>query len=142
MRTGDAAWSVLVPLAKHPGGQDKRERTDEPGDHALRNRPDVADRPTAAVVGVLRVLEVARDRVDLVLRECLLAERRHQVRADAHRFGNVDRCRVAYPRHARAREDPALAGDLMTARAVFRERLAPAREVAALRVDGRNGRST
>src|SRR5436190_23807079 len=37
----------------------ERGRADQPGDDPFRDRPDVSERPAAAVVGVLRVLDVA-----------------------------------------------------------------------------------
>src|SRR5437762_899302 len=47
----------------------ERGRAEEPGDDPLRNRADVAERPPAAVVRVLRVLDVADDRVELAIRD-------------------------------------------------------------------------
>ena len=49
----------------HDAERDEHARRDEPRDEPFGDRPDVAERPAAAVVRMLRVLDVADDRVEL-----------------------------------------------------------------------------
>src|SRR4029077_15765156 len=59
------ALPTAEPLPEHEADADERGRRQEPRDKPLRHGADVPDRPAAAVVGVLRVLDVAHDRVHL-----------------------------------------------------------------------------
>src|SRR5919204_5362489 len=49
---------TLQPLADHDADRNEHRRPDQPRDKPLRNRPEVADRPAAAIVRVLRVFDV------------------------------------------------------------------------------------
>src|SRR5579884_1957216 len=60
------------PLADHHADRDERERRDEPRDQALGHGAEMTDRPAAAVVRVLRVLDVPDDRVELPVGDLLL----------------------------------------------------------------------
>src|SRR2546421_12737858 len=61
--------SFALPTPEPPPDQDaagdERRHSQEPGHEALRDRAEVTDRPAAAVVRALRVLDVADDRVHL-----------------------------------------------------------------------------
>src|SRR4051794_35197814 len=71
---------MAEPLPDRHAGEDEDGRCEEPGDEALRHGSEVPERPAAAVVRVLRVLDVGDDRVELVRRERLLREARHHIR--------------------------------------------------------------
>src|SRR3954464_14483278 len=84
----------MQPLPDDETDSEQRGAGDEPRDEAFGNRPDIPERPAAAVVGMLRVLDVADDRVELAVADRLRRERRHHVRADADGFGDLRRGRV------------------------------------------------
>src|SRR4051794_15606343 len=73
-RASPDAPSLGVALPDQARGEDQREQPEEPGDHALRDRAEVADRPAAAVVRRARVLHVLDERVELLLVQRRLAE--------------------------------------------------------------------
>src|SRR3954451_16534342 len=56
---------AMQPLSDHEAHAEQRGAGDEPRDEAFGNRPDVPERPAAAVVGMLRVFDVADDRIEL-----------------------------------------------------------------------------
>src|SRR4029079_5811656 len=95
------ALPTLQPLSDYHADGDERRHPDEPGDEALRNRADVADRPAAAVIRVLRVLDVADDRVELAIGDVLLREGRHHVGADPDGLCDLRRRRVLERRRER-----------------------------------------
>src|SRR5437762_154842 len=69
-----ASASRADPLPDHAAGRDQQDDGDEPGDEPFGHRPHMAERPAAAIVGVLGVLHVADDRVELVVADLLLGE--------------------------------------------------------------------
>src|SRR4051794_6626025 len=79
------------PLPDDDAEEHERLRCDEPGHKPLGDRADVPERPPAAVVGVLRVVDVRDDRVQLRVADRLLRERRHHVRPDSHRLSDLHR---------------------------------------------------
>ena len=105
-----------------------RNQVTRPSGHGA----EVAERPAAAVVRVLRVLDVGDDRVELARREiCLLENRGITYGPDAHRLGDLHA--ASRPRAAagsRAGDVPALGDDLVAARAVLGEHLLAAAEVS------------
>src|SRR3954451_2185028 len=70
---------MLEPLSDHDADCDEGGHRDEPGDETLRDGTEVPDRPAAPVVGVLCVLHVGDDRVELPIADRLLREARHDV---------------------------------------------------------------
>src|SRR5579884_1766541 len=82
------ALLTAKPLADDDAEADERDHAEEPGDEALRHRTDVAERPAAAVVDVLRVQDVGDDRVQLRVADRLLREGRHDVRPDPDGLGD------------------------------------------------------
>src|SRR4051794_39305020 len=73
-RSASLALAMLQPLPDDEAGADEDDARDEPGDEPFGDRADVAEGPAAAVVRMLRVLDVADDRVELVLGDRLLRE--------------------------------------------------------------------
>src|SRR5213595_2168524 len=86
-----ASASRADPLSDHSAGCNEQNDRDEPGDEALRHRADVTERPATAIVGMLRVLDVADDRVEVTVADLPRGEVRHQVRAYAYSLGDLDR---------------------------------------------------
>src|SRR3954451_15895513 len=62
-RARSASASRLDPLSDHGAGRDQQDDPDEPGDETFRHRADVSERPAAAIVRMLRVEDIADDRV-------------------------------------------------------------------------------
>src|SRR5439155_19710148 len=105
------------------------------------DRPDVAERPAALVGRMLRVLDVADDRIDVGVAQLPLREARHQIWTDSHGLGDLHRAGVLERRNERTGYVPALGVDLVTAAAVLREQLESIRDVAALRMRRRDRRT-
>src|SRR5256885_3389400 len=125
-----AAFALLTlqPLPDHDADGDEGRHPEEPGDEPLRNGAQMADRPTAPVVRVLRVLDVADDRVELRIRERLLREPRRHVRADADGLGDLRRGRVLERRGQRSRHAAPPAAALVGAGAGGRGEVVAPRE--------------
>src|SRR3954467_2705182 len=60
------ALLMAQPLSEQDADRDERRGRQEPGHEPFRHRPEMADRPAAAVVRVLRPLDVADNRVHLL----------------------------------------------------------------------------
>src|SRR5581483_3040571 len=99
---------TLEPLPYDDADRNEESGRQEPRDETLGHRADVADRPAAAVVGMLDPVDVADDRVELPVRDRLRRELRHDVRADAHRLGDLHVGRILERRRQRAGDDAAL----------------------------------
>src|SRR5205807_987138 len=76
------ALATAQPLPKQHAERDEHAHAEEPRHETLRNRPDVTERPAAAVVGALRPFDVSDDRVKLAVRDRLRREGRHHVGTD------------------------------------------------------------
>src|SRR3954454_15450516 len=76
------ALAMLQPLPDHEAEADQHRPGEEPRDEPLGDRADVAERPAAAVVRMLRVEDLAYDRVGLRVALVPLRESGHHVRAD------------------------------------------------------------
>ena len=104
------------------GDEQQRRAGEQPRDQAFRDRADVADPPAAAVGRVLRDLgDVAGDRVHVVVVE---AGARRSAASGTARRGSPRRSargRVGQRRGDEPGGDPALADDLMAARAAVGE---------------------
>src|SRR5437762_1777583 len=131
------ALPTREPLPDHDADADERARPQEPGHEPFRHRPDAADRPAAAVVRMLGVLDVADERVDLVPREVLFREARHHVRPDPYRLGDLPGRRVVERRRDRTGQVAARGDDLVAPGAVVGEQLLALREAALLGMRGR-----
>src|SRR5579862_502865 len=136
-----SALRMLQLLPYRHAQPDEHDHGDEPRHEPLRHGADLADPPAAAVVGVLRPVDIADDRVELPVADRPLRETRHDVRPDADRLCDLDVGRVLERRWERSRHDAPLRDDLMAAGAVFREELKSLRQVPLLRVRRRDGRA-
>src|SRR5437899_923869 len=92
LRPGSAMLTHRLP---YPSREDQQcPEPDDPCDRPLRNRTDPSELRAAAVLPCTDVQQESDDRVDLLIRERLLAEHRHRSRAGTHRFGDLGRRRV------------------------------------------------
>src|SRR3954453_12201969 len=112
---------TLEPLADDHADDDQRGRRDEPGDEPFWNRAEVADRPAAAVVRVLRVLDVGDYRVQIPVRQRFRREARHYVRADPDGLRDLGRSRILQRRRDGVHHVTALGNDLVATGAAIRE---------------------
>src|SRR5947209_7884236 len=126
------ALPMAKPLSHDGADRDEERGGEEPRHEALGHRADVADRPTAVIVRMLRPVDVADDRVELPVRDRLRRELRHDVRADADRLRDLHVRRALERRRKRSRDDAALRDYLVTARAVIGEQAQPLGEAPAL----------
>src|SRR5919109_4372083 len=110
-----------TPPADDECDSDQHAAREQPCDDALGNGPEMAKSPAAAVVGPLRELDVADDRVELPVAQLLFPEARHDPGADAHRLGDLSRRRLVEYGRNRADDKTARTCDLMTARAMLGE---------------------
>src|SRR5438034_4704725 len=99
----------------------------------------MSDRPAAAVVGMLGVLNVADDRVQMPVADLLLREPRHQVGPDADGLGDLHGRRILERRRNRTGDESALGDDLVAACAVLSKELQSRGERPALGMRRRNG---
>src|SRR5581483_437808 len=63
------ALLMAKPLSHDDADRNEERGCEEPRHKPLRHGADVADRPTAVVVRMLRPVDVAEDRVELVVRD-------------------------------------------------------------------------
>src|SRR5689334_19749300 len=81
---------LLPPTAGDPPDEhDHHADADDPGDVALGDGTDPAEREAARIGGVLEVAHVADDRVELVVVEHVVVEHRHLSRSDADRLRDL-----------------------------------------------------
>src|SRR5438270_8184487 len=130
--TNARALLMAKPLSHDHADRNEERGREEPRHKTLRHRADVADRPTAVVVRMLRPVDVADDRVELMVRDRLRRELRHDVGADADRLRDLHVRRVLERRRKRSGDDAALRDHLMTPGAVVREQVQALREIPAL----------